>query len=76
LIAERVPTGIKIGVFTTPWGVWIVPARAAPSRASNLYQNEVIKLHQNIGGSIEDIIIFPNYLGYRERFIFPFTSIF
>jgi hypothetical protein len=34
-IAPAVPTGMKAGVRTTPWGVTMRPVRAEPSVASN-----------------------------------------
>ena len=33
-----VPTGMKAGVGMSPWAVWTVPARAAPSAASSVKQ--------------------------------------
>ena len=39
LTVAPVPTGMKAGVRTTPRGVAIAPARAAPSRAFSVKEN-------------------------------------
>src|SRR5258708_7132373 len=45
----RVPTGMKTGVSTTPWGVVIRPRRAAPSefRSSNVSRDSSLFTHHS-----------------------------
>ncbi len=39
-----VPTGMKAGVGMSPWAVWTVPARAAPSVASRVKHGHRISI--------------------------------
>jgi hypothetical protein len=43
-IAAAVPTGIKIGVWITPWSVVITPARAADAQSLYWSSNFILIL--------------------------------